>query len=61
VGVSAGENGQEVDESELLKKTREWVKSSVNTPIEIPVKELRPKLNEDELMIWEWGHRGNQP
>lgn len=50
VGVSAGENGQEVDESELLKKTREWVKSSVNTPIEIPVKELRPKLNEDELI-----------
>lgn len=49
VSVTAGENGQEVEEGLLKQRMIMAIKNITTSPIEIPVRQLRPKLSESQI------------
>ncbi len=49
IEVSAGENGQVVDERALLEKIKRSLSQVDESPIEIPVRKIEPKLSESQV------------
>jgi vancomycin resistance protein YoaR len=47
--VSAGENGQEVDDRLLKQKIKLAIKNGSDDPIEVPLTQLKPKLSDEQL------------
>lgn len=48
--VGKGENGQEVDERDLMTKIRKSIALADNTPIQLPVKTLNPRLSDTQAL-----------
>ncbi|KKU29097.1 MAG: VanW family protein [Candidatus Amesbacteria bacterium GW2011_GWA2_47_11b] len=51
VGISLGENGQEVDERGLMQKIRQSLVKTVGEEIEIPVRQLLPKITPEQAEL----------
>lgn len=47
--VTAGENGQEVDERKLMQAIRRAIGQAYDLSVEVPVRQLQPKLTEEQV------------
>ncbi len=47
--VTAGENGQEVDERKLMQAIRRAIGRAYDLSVEVPVRQLQPKLTEEQV------------
>ena len=49
IEVTQGENGQQVDDRELLVKIKQYLKMGNGREIQIPVKNLSPKISQEQM------------
>ena len=47
--MTAGENGQEVDERKLMQAIRRAIGQAYDLSVEVPVRQLQPKLTEEQV------------